>query len=201
MLLRRLKGIGSRPHKSDVLPDDSLHRLTMGFLSYGSPKVRAYEGDVESVEVCAYTSIADEVVLLVGGNHRTDWISTFPFRARLGLPGAFTDGHPATRGRIVVGSDVWIGRSAVILSGVHIGHGAVVGASAVVTKDVRPYAIVVGNPAREVRWRFSDHEVEALLRISWWDWPVETVLERVPELSSGALSEFIERYDVRRSIT
>lgn len=174
-------------------PRDSL--LTMGVHSYGQPNVRRYAGDEEIVTIGDYVSIADCVTLIPGGNHRLDWVSAFPFRERLGLPGARADGHPSSRGPIVIGNDVWIGRGAVVLSGVTVGHGAVIGAEAVVARDVRPYAIVVGNPAREIRRRFSDEQVEALLRIAWWSWPEGRVFREVEALNGGDPDEFIRRWD------
>jgi serine acetyltransferase len=81
------------------------------------------------------------------------------------------------------------------MSGVTIGDGAVVGTKAVVAKDVRPYAIVVGNPAREIGRRFSDEQVEALLRIKWWDWPTERVKQHVDALSSPDIDAFVAQFD------
>ena len=85
-----------------------------------------------------------------------------------------------------------------ILSGVTIGDGAVVGAAAVVSRDVRPYAITVGNPAREVRRRFPDTIVEALLRIRWWDWPDDFIADRIDELNRGSVEEFVVRHASNR---
>ncbi len=107
--------------------------------------------------------------------HNVAWVSTFPFSLVLGFDG--TRENPVVIADIEVGADVWIGRSARILAGVAIGHGAVVGAYSVVANAVRPYAIVAGNPAREVRRRFSDDIVAALLELKWWDWPLERLRE------------------------
>ncbi len=126
-----------------------------------------------------------------GGNHRIDWVTTFPFRAVYGLEGAYADGHPETKGDIEIGSDVWIGRGARVMSGVTIGHGAVVAAYSVVTKDVRPYAIVAGVPASERRRRFTDEQITALLQIAWWDWPMGRILASVPILCAGRIEEFV----------
>ena len=165
--------------------------LVMGRYSYGTPLVRTFVGDASTVYVGSFVSIAADVEFIPGGNHRVDWVSTFPFRWIFRLPGALEDGHPFSKGDIVVGNDVWIGTGAKIMSGVTIGHGAVVGAGAVVTKDVRPYAVVVGNPGREVTRRFSDEQVDALLRLAWWDWPIEIIIKRVDLLCSPNVEELL----------
>ena len=169
--------------------------LTMGRHSYGRPLVRWYYGDDARVRIGHFVAIADDVVMNIGGGHPTAWVSTFPFRTRFRQPGAYRDGLPAAERDIVVGSDVWIGRGARILAGVQIGDGAVIAAYAVVSSDVRPYAIAAGNPAREVRRRFSDEQIERLLRIRWWEWPDEEILRAVPLLSSPSIEDFLERYD------
>lgn len=89
------------------------------------------------------------------------------------------------KGDIVVGNDVWIGFEAIILSGVKIGDGAIIGARAVVTKDVEPYTIVGGVPARPIRKRFDDKTIEELLRIRWWDQDAEKIKENLPAIMSG----------------
>lgn len=179
-------------HERDALAYSD-ERLEIGRGTYGSPLVATFPGDTARVTIGSYCSIAVDVVLMDGGNHRMDWVSTYPFRAQLGLPGAYEDGHPSSRGDITIGSDVWIGRGARVMSGVTVGSGAVIGAYSVVTRDVRPYAIVVGAPARELRRRFPDTEVEALLEIAWWDWPPERVERAVDELSSPDISGFIAK--------
>lgn len=107
-----------------------------------------------------------------------------------GLDGAYKDGHPATKGNIEIGSDVWIGRGARVMLGVTIGDGAVVAAYSVVTRDVRPYAIVGGLPANERKRRFTDEQIEALLEIAWWDRPMERIIGSV---SIFCDDEFIAR--------
>lgn len=131
-------------------------------------------GDFSRVGIGKYCSIADEVTFVVGGEHHKDWISTFPFYDRwqldFNVPSTIF-----TKGDIFVGHDVWIGHGATILSGVSIGNGAIVGAKTVVAKDVPDYAIVVGNPARVIRYRFSEDIISTLLKIQWWDWPEERI--------------------------
>ena len=91
-----------------------------------------------------------------------------------------------------IGNDVWIGMNAMILSGVKIGDGAVVGAGSVVTKDVEPYAVVAGNPAREIRKRFDDQTISELLKANWWDWDIQKIRENVPYLLSNNVKKFLQ---------
>jgi acetyltransferase-like isoleucine patch superfamily enzyme len=166
--------------------------VLMGRYTIASPKVRTFVGDSSRVFIGSFSLIGEGVELIPGGMHRVDWVSTYPFRWIFRLPGALEDGHPTSKGDIVIGNDVWIGTGACILSGVTIGNGAVVGAGAVVASDVRPYALVVGNPAREVSRRFTDEQVEALQRIAWWDWPVEAILQRVDLLCGPDVDALIK---------
>jgi len=169
--------------------------LIMGRMSYYAPRVIKYKGDSGRVIVGNFASLAPDADFYVGGLHRVEWVSLYGLRAMLDLPGAYEDGFTHGRGDIVVGSDTWVTNGSTVMSGVTIGDGAVVGTKAVVAKDVRPYAIVVGNPAKEIGRRFSDEQVEALLRIKWWDWPTELVKERVDLLSSPDIDGFIGRFD------
>ena len=199
-LRRMLGGSGGAEPQADPGAVDYFDigdRLEIGRHTYGKPLVRWYPGDDESlrVRIGSFVAIADDVVMMIGGEHRPDWVSTYPFRIRFEMPGGYEDGHPASKGDIVVGNDVWIGRGARFLSGVKVGDGAVIGAYSVVGGDVRPYAIVAGNPAREVRRRFSDEQVEALLRIRWWDWDDEKIKEAVPQLCSDSIDEFVSSHD------
>jgi hypothetical protein len=113
------------------------------------------------------------------------------------MPGALRDGLPRSKGDVHIGNDVWIGHGASILSGVSIGDGAVVGANAMVTRDVRAYAIVAGNPAREIRRRFPDEVVAQLEAAAWWDWPEADIRAAVGFLSSDRIEEFL-RYAAGR---
>jgi virginiamycin A acetyltransferase len=118
--------------------------------------------------------------IMNGANHPLSGFSTFPLGTFGFAPkdGYVTEGDPP-RGDTVIGNDVWIGRDAVILPGITIGDGAIIGAHAVVSRDVPPYAVVVGNPARIARRRFSETEIDALLAIRWWDWPVARIMRHV----------------------
>ena len=111
-----------------------------------------------------------------GANHPLGGFSTFPFQMfGLGDPDTLKRPGPNSRGDMVIGNDVWIGREAVIMPGVTIGDGAIVGTRAQVTRDVPPYAVVVGNPGRVTKMRFPPETVEALLEIRWWDWEPDRI--------------------------
>ncbi|NNM73369.1 CatB-related O-acetyltransferase [Enterovirga aerilata] len=184
------------PHNATALHLAHLSRrygFSIGAHSYGRPKVRFPESGAK-LTIGRFCSIADKVEILLGGNHRTDWVTTFPFAAFPELwPGAAASGsaYHGSRGDVVIGSDVWLGSAAMIMSGVAIGHGAVVAARAVVTKDVPPYAIVGGNPARPIRTRFTEERVEALLETAWWDLPDRDVAGLIPLLSTGQVDELV----------
>lgn len=171
-----------------VLPQYQVGRGT-----YGSPRILDYPNNA-SLQIGAFTSIAAEVSIFLGGNHHPEWVSTFPF-------GAMWREHehpeqPCSRGDVVIGNDVWIGRGAMIMSGVTIGDGAVVGAAALVARDVPPYTIVAGNPARVVRQRFAPEIVEKLLAIRWWDWPDDRIRRAAGMLQSPDVERFIAAVDV-----
>lgn len=150
-----------------------------------------FGGEGATLRVGSYTSIAAGVIVLLGGEHRTDWVTTFPFNVLWDSAQHHT-GHPKTKGDVLIGNDVWIGTEALISSGVTIGDGAVVGARSVVVRDVPPYAIVVGNPARVVRFRFDEETIKRLLALQWWNWKETQIAKAMPELLSDQISFFLE---------
>lgn len=143
----------------------------------------------ERLVIGRFCAIASGVrFLMPGANHADLGPSTFPFGI-FGEPWAertmdLVMAAPS-RGDTIVGNDVWIGYGALVLPGVTIGDGAVVAAASVVASDVPPYAIVAGNPARVVKRRFSDEDVEHLLRAAWWNWPIELVTEHARTILAG----------------
>ena len=125
-----------------------------------------------------------------GANHQMNAVSTFPFYTLEGWkmnPPAASD--MPFKGDTVIGNDVWIGQNATILPGVHIGDGAIIGANSVVGSNVEPYAVVVGNPAETIRYRFDKDLTELLLKFKWWDKPVEEINELIPILTSSDLDK------------
>jgi acetyltransferase-like isoleucine patch superfamily enzyme len=165
----------------------------IGDYSYGRLKIRSW-GEGAGLKIGRFCSFADGVTIFLGGNHRTDWVTTYPFSdckdlwpEAAGRPSVLT-----TRGDVSIGSDVWIGAGATILSGVSIAHGAVVATRAVVSRDVPPYAVVVGNPATIVKLRFGEATIAALLELSWWDLPREKIASLIPLLQSSDVETVIE---------
>jgi len=165
-----------------------------GEYTYGKPKILDW-GEGAHLTVGKFCSIAENVHIFLGGNHRTDWITTYPFSALIDeFPEAkHIKGHPATKGDVTIGNDVWIGYGAVILSGITIGDGAVIGAFSVVTKNVYPYEIVAGNPAKVIKKRFNDEAISYLLEIAWWNWPINKISSEVNFLCNDEVLEFIIR--------
>ncbi len=175
--------------RTSYLRNRAQGNVQVGSFTYGSPIIRNLPNAYSQVSIGKYCSIGREVIFLTGGNHHLDWISTFPLKDKVAMTSAInSDGHSFSKGPIRVGNDVWIGDSAVILSGVTIGDGAVIGAYSVVARDVAPYSIVVGNPARVVRSRFSPDDVDFLLRSKWWDKDISWVIAHADLLQSADIS-------------
>lgn len=161
-------------------------QVHFGEYTYGEPTIMSWDYSTK-LKIGKFCSIARGVVFLLGGEHRVDWVSTFPFN--IFLPNWPTinnaTGHPRTKGDIEIGNDVWIGQNSLILSGVKIGNGAVIAASSVVTKDVEPYSIVGGNPARLIRYRFDTDTISKLQSIKWWDFPIDEIEANARFLTSS----------------
>ena len=146
---------------------------SIGRMTYGNPLVRFANSD-KNLQIGNFCSIANDVQIFLGGEHRIDWLTTYPFMLFYEELN-YLEGHPKSKGDVIIGNDVWIGDGAVILSGVKIGNGVVIGARSVVSKDIPDYAIVVGNPATIIKYRFDTVTIEKLQQISWWNWSDEHI--------------------------
>lgn len=137
---------------------------------------------------CAIASGA--TFIMNGANHRMNGVSTYPFPI---MGGAWSEHRDLvtdlpSRGDTIVGNDVWIGGNATIMPGVRIGHGAVISAEAVVTKDVPDYGIVGGNPATLIRLRYAEQEIRTLLDLAWWNWPVQVITAHIRTIADGSVA-------------
>ena len=177
-----------RPEVCLQVPDGANYPCKIGRYCYAieTPKIYFYGGIDCTLTIGNFVSIGPNVTIIVGGEHRKDWISTYPFAE------IFEDIPKVecvqTKGNIEIGSDVWIGSGVTILSGVTIGHGAVIGAGSVVAKDVAPYSIIIGNPARELRKRFTEDEIAKLLAWQWWNLEDSEIERLAPILMSGNIA-------------
>lgn len=167
-----------------------MNKVTVGDHTYGGHRIYKWTDNC-SLTIGKFCSIADGVRIIVDGTHRTDWVSSYH------LSQLFTDipnnpGHALGKGDMTIGNDVWIGIGATILPGVCIGDGATIGAEAVVTRNVLPYEVVAGNPAEHVKFRFTKEQIEALLKIKWWDWGIGKIRNKVYDLESTDIDKFIK---------
>jgi len=138
------------------------------------------------VKLGKFCSVAIGVKVFLGGNHRSDWITTFPFghTSKEIFNVSAVEGHGKGNGDIIIGNDVWLARDCTLMSGITIGDGAVVAAYSHVTKDVPPYTMVGGNPARPIKLRFEQRIVDALMELKWWDLEIDDIKSMIPTLCS-----------------
>jgi acetyltransferase-like isoleucine patch superfamily enzyme len=154
--------------------------------TYGIENIKVM-GDISDIYLGNFCSIAGNVTIFTGANHNIDWITTYPFgHINKDVFNMFNgQGHPQSRGDVIIDNDVWIGWGVTIMSGVHIGNGSVVGANSHVVSDVKPYSVVGGNPAQRYYFRFEEEIIQKLLELRWWDWDDEKINEMTPILCSG----------------
>jgi len=140
-----------------------------------------------------FCMIASNVIFIMNGaNHLSAAISTFPFAIFGNDWSDAMDGKEyPSKGNTVIGNDVWIGYGVTIMPGVLIGDGAIIATKSVVTRDVAPYSIVGGNPAEEIRKRFSEEKIDKLLHIKWWDWSIEKITNNVKNLTGNEIGTFV----------
>ena len=142
------------------------------------------------LKIGSFCSIAGGVQIFLGGNHRTDWVTTYPFYVY--WPSAHhIPSPPHSKGDVIIENDVWIGENSIVLSGISICNGAVIGANSVVAKDIPPYSIAVGNPAKIIKKRFDDNTIQRLLRIKWWNWDDHQIKQFLPIMLSQDIHKFL----------
>lgn len=162
------------------LPVEDVRKLLVPYMHIGVP---------EKLTIGKFVQIAHGVQIITSSaNHQMNGFSTYPF-AVFGEPwsSSYSPKWP-NKGDTIIGNDVWIGHQSLIMPGITIGDGAIIGSGSVVTKNVPPYTIVGGNPAKMIRKRFDDETIAALLEIKWWDWPIETINKNIHAIVSADLS-------------
>lgn len=196
-LLKKLRLTGVRA--STVHPTSKLESGTsFHHASLDRHSFCGYDCDVSHADIGSFTSIANRVVI-GGGRHPMEWVGMSPvfYEGRDSVKAKFATHARAPVRRVSIGHDVWIGHSAIILPGVQIGDGAVVGAGAVVTRDVPPYAVVAGSPARLIRHRFDEATVARLRASRWWTLD-EAALHRLGPLFND-VNKFLEVIEKERA--
>lgn len=168
---------------------------SIGKYTYGEPTV-LYDDIGAELIIGNYCSLAKKITIFLGGNHRSDWVSTYPFSilTKYFPEGEGIEGGHTTKGNVVIGSDVWIGRGTTIMSGVTIGNGAVIAANSLITKDIPTYEIWGGNPARFIKKRFDDDTINKLNSIAWWNWDEQKVKDNIALLCNSNINLFIEKH-------
>ena len=133
----------------------------------------------DKLEIGKFCQIATGVRFIMNGaNHAMDGVSTYPFQV-MSKAWSSAPAKIKRKGYTIIGNDVWFGNSATIMQGVKVGDGAIIGTNSLVTKDVEPYSIVGGNPARLIRKRYDEETIEFLLKLKWWDWPLEKITKNL----------------------
>ena len=169
--------------------------MSFGRYTYGNPQICWSTNDTK-LTIGNFCSIAANVKIYLGGNHRTDWVTTYPFGSiHQNIFNSFDgEGHPATKGDVIIGNDVWIGENVTIMSGVTIGDGAVIANNSHVVKNVEPYSLTGGNPARHIKYRFTNEQIEKLLKIKWWDWDDIKINQYLHLLCNNNIDDFINQH-------
>jgi virginiamycin A acetyltransferase len=145
----------------------------------------------DKLEIGKFCMIASDVVFIMNGaNHLTESISSYPFAIfGKGWAEAMAGKSYPVKGDTRIGNDVWLGYRSTIMPGVTIGDGAIVATNSTVVKDVEPYTIVGGNPAKPIKKRFPEATIEKLLQIKWWDWDIQKITDNIQNLTSGDLEK------------
>jgi len=178
----------------------------IGKHTYGTEHVKIYSWDEGAIiTIGAFCSISRNCSIILGGNHRYDWVTTYPFSSfpdkwsnssNISFTKPFdtalmnqSNKNPShySNGNVVIGNDVWIGANVTIMSGITIGDGAVIAMNSHIVKNVEPYSIVGGNPAKIIKYRFSPNDIDKLLQLKWWEWPDDKINSNISLICSNII--------------
>lgn len=167
--------------------------MSFGKYTYGNLNI-CFNNINSKLVVGNFCSIASNVRIYLGGNHRKDWVTTYPFgHINSDVFNNFNgNGHPSTKGDVIIGNDVWIGDNVTIMSGVNIGDGSIIANNSHIVKNVEPYSLVGGNPAKFINYRFTCEQIEQLLEIKWWNWDDDKINNYTTLLCNDNIDKFIE---------
>jgi len=171
--------------------------LNVGEYTYGQKDIKIIDFKGSSkVNIGKFCSIASYVTIFLDANHRTDWATTYPFGHinQTSFNNFNGKGHPSGNGDVNIGNDVWISQGVSIASGVNIGDGAVIASYSHVVKNVDPYTIVGGNPAKLIKYRFTKKQTADLLNIKWWNWNIKKINENLHLLCSNNIDILINKH-------
>jgi virginiamycin A acetyltransferase len=176
--------IGDYTYFNDFrLPVSDVRQLLVPYMHQGAP---------EKLIIAKFVQIAHGVQIITSSaNHQMDGFSTYPFSVFGGPWSSNYEAKWPNKGDTKIGNDVWIGHEALIMPAVSIGDGAIIASRSVVTKDVPPYTIVAGSPAKPIRQRFSDEIITQLLKIKWWDWPIEKINKNIAIIVSADINRLL----------
>tara|TARA_A100001011_G_C13879769_1_gene662464 strand:- start:28 stop:585 length:558 start_codon:yes stop_codon:yes gene_type:complete len=169
--------------------------LSIGDYTYGLDRSSLIGLDISSkLKIGKFCSFGPEVKIFLNSDHPTNLPSTFPLKTLLLQKSPWPNQDVISKGDVSIGSDVWVGARSMIMSGINIGHGAIVAAGSIVTKDVGPYEMVGGVPAKTIKFRFTKKQIQAMLRIQWWNWSDNKIKEEI-SLFYSDISKFIKKFD------
>jgi acetyltransferase-like isoleucine patch superfamily enzyme len=158
---------------------------SIGEYTVGEPLVTQSRFDKTTLIIGKFCTLGKNIEIFLGYNHHTDWVTTSTFGKK---------GAGCTKGSVIIGNDVWIGKNTTIMSGITIGDGAIIEISSVVAKSIPPFCIAMGSPCRVVSKRFTDEQIEKLLKIKWWNWELNKIIENRDLLLSKNLDDFIDKH-------
>ena len=175
--------------------------MEVGKYTYDKKNIKLRFPGGNKLYVGNFCSIAGNCIVYLGGYHNSNWITTYPFGYKhKDIFDSFDgSGHPKKCGDVNIGNDVWIGDNVTIMANIKIGDGAIIATNSHVIKDVEPYAIYGGNPAKLIKYRFKKEQIEKLLSIKWWDWDEMKINENIHLLCNKDIDKFIKKHETENS--